>query len=155
MSNSESTDVDEFRKKHAVNTYNNKVFGNLYLVASLNVIDSIGVSTFGYRNTTDADVSYDDIEVTVPAKNAAVIFEVEYKYNCPDGIYGSPDSSIVTNIADVNTSYNSYYGNSSEYSPSNVILGTQFSTSRILAKLLIHCHFIQILLLTNHGLYTT
>lgn len=68
MSNSESTDVDEFRKKHAVNTYNNKVFGNLYLVASLNVIDSIGVSTFGYRNTTDVDVSYDDIEVTVPAK---------------------------------------------------------------------------------------
>lgn len=134
MSNSESTDVDEFRKKHAVNTYNNKVFGNLYLVASLNVIDSIGVSTFGYRNTTDADVSYDDIEVTVPAKNAAVIFEVEYKYNCPDGIYGSPDSSIVTNIADVNTSYNSYYGNSSEYSPSNVILGTQFSTSRDSSK---------------------
>jgi len=39
----------EERQKRAVNTYNNKLFGKIYLMVQLNIIDHIDVSVYGFK----------------------------------------------------------------------------------------------------------
>lgn len=138
MNTSESTDLEEFRKRHAVNTYNNKVFGNIYLITTLNTIESIDVSTYGFRNTTDEDVDLPNLEgVKVPKQSVSVVFDVNYKYNCPDGIYDVIPEELKrpSNYNEVIGLYETYYGTGSDFASSgfnssNVINGVQIDTTR-------------------------
>lgn len=84
--NSSDLTIDNIRQSKALNTYNNKVYGNLYIVATLNNITNYNVTVYGYKNEGNDDVTIQEIQI--PPGNSAIIFNTEYQYNCPDG-YGS------------------------------------------------------------------
>ena len=67
----ESMDLDEYRKNRALNVYNNKVFGELYIVATLNTIQRIDFSITGSKEEDKANLQ----------------LMITYYYNCPDGFY--------------------------------------------------------------------
>lgn len=85
---------DENASITALNVYNNKTFGSLYVVATLNTIDRIEVAISG-RNNLDYS-SY----------NAYLKVTITYYYNCPDGYYSN-------NISSPNYKY--LYGNEDDY----------------------------------------
>lgn len=92
----DTNDLTRFRESKALNTYNNKISGNLYVVATLNTITYYNVSLFGYKNPNEKNPENpleNAMEVTLPngknvticAGEAITCTEVEYQYNCPDG----------------------------------------------------------------------
>lgn len=68
--------LDEYRKNKGVNTYNNKLVGDLYVISSLNTIQSLDFAIYGEKSDSNAELTLD----------------VTYNYNCPDGKY--TDSEI-------------------------------------------------------------
>lgn len=101
----ENGTVDDYRENLAVNVYNNKVFGQLYLIAELNIIDQINVSVIGKKIITGDTFNWE------------LTYYIEYTYNCPDGYYSSESTD----------QYNYVYGNSLDYDPQNVIGGCKIS----------------------------
>lgn len=80
------------RQKRAVNTYNNKLFGKVYLVVQLNIIDHIDISVYGFRKQgtewalTDEQKSQINFNQDVgDDDDVLLIFDTDYVYNCPDG----------------------------------------------------------------------
>lgn len=65
-------DIDEYRKHKGINTYNNKLVGDLYLISSLNTIDSLDFSIYGEKKENN---------------QAKLTLDITYRYNCPDGKY--------------------------------------------------------------------
>lgn len=88
----ESTDVTTYRQSKALNTYNNKVYGKLYLIAELNNITNYNVVVYGYSNKSNEEyvVTLPDGKQSDPIKSGCtkIIMEFEYQYNCPDGYNG-------------------------------------------------------------------
>ena len=88
----ESTDVTTYRQSKALNTYNNKVYGKLYLIAELNNITNYNVVVYGYSNKSNEEyvVTLPDGKQSEPIKSGytKIIMEFEYQYNCPDGYNG-------------------------------------------------------------------
>lgn len=98
-----SGNIDNIRNSSALNTYNNKVFGNLYLVATLNNITNYSVSVYGNK---------------VGSQRSTLTFEVTYDYNCPDGgiyIDGRQNSENMLKEDACNVS---------DYNPNNVMKGS-------------------------------
>ena len=126
--------VDNYREQYAANTYNNKITGELYIIAKLNTISAIDVSVSGLKNL---DKDSEEVEgITVLKNQSLVLFDTTYKYNCPDGYFGP-------NPADMLDNYISYYGIESDFKSdegdfSNYISGVEFdlgvSTSRAVDK---------------------
>lgn len=120
--------VDNYRESsRAVNTYNNKLFGELYIVAELNTIQAIDISVRGFRNISLEETVYEGEKV--PSNGTLLIYDLDYKYNCPDGVYeeeygkGFPEE-------DFNNKYISYYGSvndfkDNEHDYSKLISGTE------------------------------
>lgn len=124
------SDVDTYREQRATNTYNNKVFGELYLIATLNTVTSVDVSVEGYVNKDEADVI---IENLPPLETGTtLVFTLDYKYNCPDGVYDSQyPERYADSSADFKNLYHSYHGVESEFQPKQVINGTLLKTTGI------------------------
>lgn len=124
-----SSNIDEYRKTYPANVYNNKLSGELILVASLNIVDSIDVAVTGYVKPDDVgDGAYlvpNNSGITIPAGSKyALMYDVKYKYNCPDGYFGP---ATPENSSEVLKLYNSYYGSASDFGAfSNVIQGCEF-----------------------------
>jgi hypothetical protein len=68
--------LEEYRKNKGVNTYNNKLVGDLYVISSLNTIQSLDFAIYGEKSGSNVELTLD----------------VTYNYNCPDGKY--TDSEI-------------------------------------------------------------
>lgn len=125
-----SSNVDEYRKAYPANVYNNKLSGSLTLIATLNTIDSIDVAVTGYVRPEETDMN---IEYEVPNQSGIVmpsgskytlIYDLTYKYNCPDGYY---EDNKPYNYDEVIEYYNSYYGEAKDFgSHQNVIQGCEF-----------------------------
>lgn len=115
------TNVDEYRKQKAVNTYNNKVFGELYLIATLNTITSLNAAVEGFVNKTNKVITLPD-GTTTDKVGTTLLFDLEYTYNCPDGFYDQQPEVEVSD--DFKNQYESYYGKQSEFNPDNVIWGS-------------------------------
>ena len=115
-----SSDLTQYRNSRALNTYNNKVFGNLYIVATLNNITNYSVSVYGYKNSSGTSLSQTSITLpdgqtdSIAQNNSLLIFEVEYQYNCPDG-YIEETSSGKYSIDSCPTE---------DFEPNDVILGS-------------------------------
>lgn len=120
-------DVDNFRQKRAVNTYNNKVFGELYIITQLNTIESIDVSVRGYKNEDGKEIEVDGQKFS--DKGSLLVFDVNYKYNCPDGVYDDKFGKLNSASEEFKETYASYYGNVSDYSPNQTIHGIRFDTT--------------------------
>ena len=119
----DSNDLTRFRQSKALNTYNNKISGNLYIVATLNTITYYNISLFGYKNTTGQRITVDlpdGKQVLIENGRSITCTEVEYQYNCPDG-YGSD----ILNVTD----FPSDYCPSNEFNPSKVLGGTLLDAS--------------------------
>lgn len=63
--------LEDYRKNKSVNTYNNKLVGDLYVISSINTIQSVDFFIYGERLDNKASLTLD----------------ITYKYNCPDGKY--------------------------------------------------------------------
>lgn len=109
--------VDNYRKQNAVNIYNNKISGELYIITQLNTINSIDVVVRGYRNEGDSMIA-EGVEF---GKGTLLIFDNTFKYNCPDGYY-------VNNTAKEGTYdiYESYYGKEEDFEPAQTISGIEY-----------------------------
>lgn len=122
------TNIDEYRKQRAVNTYNNKVFGELYLIVTLNTIDSIDVEVEGYVSKDGTPIKISDDYTLIDG--TALIFTLNYKYNCPDGIYEEDYPEPYQKASDeFKAQYSTYYGKKEEFYPSQVIHGAVLNTS--------------------------
>lgn len=75
VQNNSSTPInlDQYRNLTNATTYNNKIFGQLYLTAKVNTVQAISVSVYGKPSETDNQFT--------------LTFQIEYQYNCPDGYY--------------------------------------------------------------------
>lgn len=109
--------VDNYREKNAVNIYNNKISGELYIITQLNTINSIDVSVRGYRNEGDLMVA----EGVTFGKGTLLIFDNTIKYNCPDGYYAENPSK-----SDFYNTYVSYYGREEDFEPKQTIAGIEY-----------------------------
>lgn len=127
--------VDDYRTLKAVNTYNNKIFGELIITAELNTVQAIDVSVSGIhaKNTITLDksslpldvqqwINWDNDQITLEKGHSLLIFQVDYKYNCPDGYYDSQSDDTLDQ-------YVSLYGNESDFFPSNTIKGCTITSS--------------------------
>lgn len=124
------SDVDTYRQQRATNTYNNKVFGELFLIATLNTITSVDVSVEGYINKDDSDVIIDGLPPI--ETGTTLIFTLNYKYNCPDGVYDSQyPERYLSASDDFKNTYHCYHGIESEFVPSQVINGTLLKTTGV------------------------
>ena len=72
-----SNNLEDYRKSKSVNTYNNKLVGDLYVISSLNTIQSLDFSVYGEKINN----------------NANLLVDITYNYNCPDGKYSD---SVIT-----------------------------------------------------------
>lgn len=124
------SDVDTYRQQRATNTYNNKVFGELFLIATLNTITSVDVSVEGYINKEDSDVIIDGLPPI--ETGTTLVFTLNYKYNCPDGVYDSQyPERYLSASDDFKNTYHCYHGVESEFAPSQVINGTLLKTTGV------------------------
>lgn len=126
-----SSDVDSYRKNYPANVYNNKLSGELILVASLNIIDSIDVAVTGYVKPDDVQESEpynvpNDSGILIPQGfKYSLIYDIQYKYNCPDGYFGIAHPN---NYEEVLKDYKSYYGIEKDFgNHKNVIQGCEFN----------------------------
>lgn len=104
----ENMDVDDYRKSHAFNVYNNKVFGQLYIVASLNTIQRVDFSISGEKNGNLAKLQ----------------LIMTYYYNCPDGFFG--DSTKEERYLNLYDRYETIYGKEDDFADKNLIKGYEF-----------------------------
>lgn len=109
-------DLDEYRKNKALNVYNNKVFGELYIVATLNTIQRIGFSISGSK---DGDVANLQLMMT-------------YYYNCPDGFFDYTNKE--ERYGDLYNRYSTIYGRSADFADKNLIKGYRFSIQDVADK---------------------
>ena len=79
--NSSWNSVDVERNKKALNTYNNKLFGKLYLVGKVNVIDHIEVSIQPASGKKCNMFPQYQGQCQEDSKN--LLFYIDYYYNCP------------------------------------------------------------------------
>lgn len=106
----ENIDLDDYRKNSAFNVYNNKVFGQLYIVASLNTIQRVDFSISGSK---DGDVANLQLIMT-------------YYYNCPDGFFDYTEKE--DRYGDLYNRYETIYGNSADFAnEKSLIEGYDFS----------------------------
>lgn len=115
-------DLAEYRKNKAFNVYNNKVFGELYIVATLNTIQRIDFSVIGTKSGNKADLR----------------LIMTYYYNCPDGFYdqdGDTDDTVEGNKTNeklhelYSNSYNIYkciFGKREDTAHNSLIKGYKF-----------------------------
>lgn len=113
-------DPDTYRKNKALNVYNNKVFGELYIVATLNTIQRVDFSISGSRENDKANLQLD----------------MTYYYNCPDGFYDKDknegdDFKGDSRYTDLYNTYECIYGRSKDFPETsegsyNLIKGYQF-----------------------------
>lgn len=123
-------DVDAYREQRAVNTYNNKVFGELFLIATLNTITSVDVSVEGYVNKNGVSTVAEELPALDPG--TTLIFTLDYKYNCPDGVYDSEyPERYATASEEFKNTYHSYHGVDDEFEPKQVINGALLSTNGV------------------------
>lgn len=118
----------EERQKRAVNTYNNKLFGKIYLMVQLNIIDHIDVSVYGFKKQEDGwqlsnsqkqQIAGSNFDAAVGDNDVLLIFDTDYVYNCPDGF---TDGATVENPV---PGCSGYQGNYSE----SMIKGLEMSSS--------------------------
>lgn len=100
------------------NIYNCKITGPLYLVYTLNGIISTDISASFFKGPLDnisqfITLKEDPIleKTEVKENELCVLFDVTYKYNCPDGFY-----TLKPQLLNI-------YGNKNFYNPTNVIKG--------------------------------
>lgn len=125
--NSSDLTIDNIRQSKALNTYNNKVYGNLYIVATLNNITNYNVAVYGYKNEGNDDITIQGIQI--PSKNSAIVFNTEYQYNCPDG-YGSDMKDKWQegiNNSKLVTEFPSDFCPGDVFDPNNVVGGSKIS----------------------------
>ena len=79
--NSSWNSVNVERDKKALNTYNNKLFGKLYLVGKVNVIDHIEVSVQP-ASGKDCDM-FPNYQGQCQEDSKNLLFYIDYYYNCP------------------------------------------------------------------------
>ncbi len=83
LGENDESPVDQERNKSAMNTYNNKLFGKLYLVGQVNVIDHIDVQLVTKSYIDSALKRYIDANDNISGKNI-LYFYIDYYYNCPN-----------------------------------------------------------------------
>ena len=136
-------DLAAYRKQKAVNIYNNKLFGELFIQAKINAIDNIDVTVDGIRNKSSENQALSNfIDVTnknyildevpkddsdnyqLPGKSTLLMFEITYEYNCPDGYYKESSTSDLY-VSDYGSEEDFKYGSDTSYS--NAIRGCELT----------------------------
>lgn len=74
--------VNQERNKKALNTYNNKLFGRLYLVGQVNVIDHIDVQLVTKSYADQSLVAFNE-ELKDYTESNILYFYIDYYYNLP------------------------------------------------------------------------
>lgn len=74
--------VNQERNKKALNTYNNKLFGRLYLVGQVNVVDHIDVQLVTKSYADQSLVAFNE-ELKGYTKSNILYFYIDYYYNFP------------------------------------------------------------------------
>lgn len=74
--------VNQERNKKALNTYNNKLFGRLYLVGQVNVVDHIDVQLVTKSYADKSLVAFDE-KLKGYTKSNILYFYIDYYYNFP------------------------------------------------------------------------
>lgn len=109
--------TDDYRNSTENNVYNSKIFGELYLVGTLNTIENFSATFSGMKLNKEEKIedllreeqrlyySYEE-EGSTPFRitsgqesniNTWVMLEFSYQYNCPDNNYDSIDSPVGSN----------------------------------------------------------
>lgn len=101
--------LDTYRKNKALNVYNNKVFGELYIVATLNTIQRIDFSISGSKKGSAANLQ----------------LMMTYYYNCPDGFFDYLKQE--ERYEELYDRYETIYGKSSDFAEGQLIEGYKFS----------------------------
>lgn len=103
----ESSEFIKERNKKPVNTFNSKISGEIYIVATINTLQNFTVSAFGYQkdgNDFDPIIKTDLLSygITEFEQNAdyLVILQSVYTYNCPDGVTSYTDLGLQKNYGD-------------------------------------------------------
>lgn len=103
----ESSEFIKERNKKPVNTFNSKISGEIYIVATINTLQNFTVSAFGYQkgeNDFDPIIKTDLLSygITEFEQNAdyLVVLQSVYTYNCPDGVTSYTDSGLKKNYGD-------------------------------------------------------
>lgn len=83
--------VNKERNKKALNTYNNKLFGRLYLVGQVNVVDHIDVQLVTKSYIDESLSMYNStLQETLPENTNILYFYIDYYYNCPSNKLHTP-----------------------------------------------------------------
>ena len=136
-------DIDDYRKQKAVNVYNNKLFGELFIQAKINAIDNIDVTVDGIKNTSGSAQpisSYISINNDYKIINntdgvlqngqTLLMFEITYEYNCPDGYYTDSSTSDLY-ISDYGSKEDFNYDDTEDSSFTNAIKGCNLTITTI------------------------
>lgn len=108
------------------NIYNYKISGNLFLVYKINSLSSIEITAEFFKGPIKdlskyISLSNDPIDKEEAGEvkdfELVVIFDVIYRYNCPDGYYDTEGDEHSTDT------YHSLYGLAKDYSPDQMIIG--------------------------------
>lgn len=97
--------LDEYRKNKTLNVYNNKVFGELYIVATLNTIQRIDFSISGSKDKNVANLQ----------------LMMTYYYNCPDGFFDYTEKE--KRYEGLYDRYSTIYGKSADFADQKLIKG--------------------------------
>lgn len=112
------------------NIYNCKITGPLYLVYTLNGIISTDISVSFFKGPLDNISQFitlieDPIleKIEVKENKLCVLFDVTYKYNCPDGFYAQNYFRFNTLLDLRKKQLLNIYGDKYTYDPTNIIKG--------------------------------
>lgn len=112
------------------NIYNCKITGPLYLVYTLNGIISTDISASFFKGPLDNISQFitlieDPIleKIEVKENELCVLFDVTYKYNCPDGFYAQNYFRFNTLLNLKKKQLLNIYGDKYTYDPINIIKG--------------------------------
>ena len=112
------------------NIYNCKITGPLYLVYTLNGIISTDISASFFKGPLDNISQFitlieDPIleKIEVKENELCVLFDVTYKYNCPDGFYAQNYFRFNTLLDLRKKQLLNIYGDKYTYDPTNIIKG--------------------------------
>lgn len=128
--NSESDSIVDQYDFVPRNIYNHKISGNLFLVYKLNTIDSVDISAEFLKGPVTDKQQYlslnDDNSIPegdIEEGELDIVFDVTYRYNCPDGYYIEDRGNNETD--DTTGTYVSLYGEKSNFNPNVVLNGIQ------------------------------
>ena len=141
--------VNQERDKKALNTYNNKLFGKLYLVGRANLVEYIDVQVVTKSYIDESIKNY--IKQNTEGNSKILYFHIDYYFNCPEKylyvpkifLYYDYEDTGITKFKELTT----VYERSSEPNVSNISVTKKTdvtNSNTLVQETLDICHIDQI-----------